>query len=862
MHLRDFLDQIQAETPFIRRLEVAQDGALPSPIHPIVTISEYILHKAISENFGDPLALIFPYKKDVAKWISVLSVLRLMKLDYESGRILDYDFKTGQNLLYNNEAVVEFDCFDDNQMWVKLRDACESRLNIPISRILQLQPTSRTRLSSITKVQQVRWKSRTNQLDNILDIKSFGNYQLFETNIILVDTVGSIENTIKCISVNGKRLDELFAWGKLSRNGKLSFVRNYANDCKPSSIIAPDLYSVCRFLESENHNTKAIIVSDSSFCRNDPHSLAQLQDSRTPMLLVSDLNQIDDLAMLAENSFRMCVWSNTAFDTILSVKNFSNDSVFGPFNCALKNYSRQNVEPIHCKYPELDAVINKLKRFEQLLRTIDDPEARSIFSSLFQKCNEFSRLIRVPSPDWLKAFTTSIQDMRTDFMKRQLWVSPELISDFSDTVDKILEITEPSLVQRNIKITHFEHLFKQSDPAEKKLVVVSKDTDVEPSKEYWQNRLKNSTQMSNLTFVAPGNVPQDFSFNHLIVCGWLGQSKMYTILHSYLASKVSLLAYEHENKWYKSALKRWAEQTRNIDNTSEDVASLLEVPADLFGVSPDSTHDVSYLTSGSEEDDFLEVERRIASYKYDAYKPSPSTQNESEKAKRISFSGENFAFFTKTHKCIVINELMRETPDAKIYKPIVNHLKVNDYLLFFDSDKDMIRENADKILSQEGKSQLREIASVWKLSLHLKLKKLGHFNALVSLLRQHGCEKDDATILNWLLNEEIIGPRSYKDLELIATATGNEVLNKNLSGIQEAISVVRGAHHRASSYLGKRLISALPKIINTDSQVCLPLKVTIPDFGAILILQVEEIDDLWIAIERHYINRLLKERHQ
>ena len=46
----------------------------------------------------------------------------------------------------------------------------------------------------------------------------------------------------------------------------------------------------------------------------------------------------------------------------------------------------------------------------------------------------------------------------------------------------------------------------------------------------------------------------------------------------------------------------------------------------------------------------------------------------------------------------------------------------------------------------------------------------------------------------------------------------------------------------------------LPKIINTDSQVSSPLKVTIPDFGAILILQIEEIDDLWIAIERRYIN--------
>ena len=103
----------------------------------------------------------------------------------------------------------------------------------------------------------------------------------------------------------------------------------------------------------------------------------------------------------------------------------------------------------------------------------------------------------------------------------------------------------------------------------------------------------------------------------------------------------------------------------------------------------------------------------------------------------------------------------------------------------------------------------------------------------------------------------MIGPNSFVDVEIIAAATKDELLNNNLSKIQSAISDVRGAHLRASSFLGKKLISVLPQIITGESRKHLPVKINIPDFGSIIVLQVQEIDEQWFDIERRYINRLL-----
>ena len=856
----EYFHQIHCETPFVQRLRVAKDCTSQSPVHPLVTFSEYIFDKAISKRFSQPLALIFPYKNDVAKWITLLSVLRTMESDYYSGRILDYDFEKGQNLLLNNRAVVQFDRFEDSHLYVKAPGTGPHgpiTFSIPISKIFQLQPTTKKRLSSLKKVKEAWSGSASTPIDNILEIRSFGNYQIFETNIVLVDRLGATESTIKEIYVNGKKLDELFAWGKLDRDGDLFLLKSYSHDCKPSAIIAPDLYSVSRFLEGQTHKTKAIIISDAGFCRNDPHSLTELQDSGLPILLVADLNQVDNLVELAGRSFRMLVWSKDVVHEILNLDKVPEKSVFTAFGDTLKNYSRQIVETIQCHHSQLDSAITQLNRLEKKISTIDDTEARSVFSSLYRKCNQLSELIRVPSQEWLVAFITSIQNLNADFKKRQLWVSPELISGFSDLADKIIEIGSQSLIDPGSKINHLQRLLNESKPSERLLVVVSSESEIEPTKEYWLSRIEHSKEKLNMTFVTPGGIPDDFSFDSLIVAGWFGRSKMYSILHSYTASKVTLMMYEHEQRWYKSALKRWAEQENTINQTANDIASILEVPIVFFQHPSDSTQDESCISPDS-DDNFMEIENRIRSYKYEAFKPSPSSQNEVEKAKRINFEEDIFAFFSKTHKCIVVNDFILESPTAEIRKLTVNDLKIGDYVLFFDSDKDLIRQYANKILKQENKSGLREIATLWKLALRTTLKELNNFDALVDLLRQHGCKRHFFTIRNWLLDEDMIAPNSFADVKIIAAATKDELLNNNLTIIQSAISEVRGAHLRASSFLARRLMSVLPQIITSDSREHLQLRIDIPDFGSIIVLLVEEIDEQWVDIEKSYVNRLLR----
>jgi len=250
-------------------------------------------------------------------------------------------------------------------------------------------------------------------------------------------------------------------------------------------------------------------------------------------------------------------------------------------------------------------------------------------------------------------------------------------------------------------------------------------------------------------------------------------------------------------------------------------------------------------------------------YRYSGYTAAGGSKEEIVKARIVVFTQNRFTFITETHRLLVVTDLIRgKVSRGKIPRKDISQLQVGDYVLFRESDRDIIREIADRALAKQNLSHLRQIAGLWHEVLQTKYEEIGRdLDTLALILWEEGCKRKQSTINNWLFDEDQIGPASQKDLERIANITGNSQLKENLQEVVNAIRAVRGAHLQAANYITHKLLSNLPEVMDseqgTDAESRRSVTLNLDDFGQVMILRIEEIGNEWKEYERKWVNRLL-----
>ncbi len=322
-----------------------------------------------------------------------------------------------------------------------------------------------------------------------------------------------------------------------------------------------------------------------------------------------------------------------------------------------------------------------------------------------------------------------------------------------------------------------------------------------------------------------------------------------------------MLAYPFEQKWFASAQGRWTQQNSfNIRaNDFSEVLGLTE--KELESIEYKAEEHIEPVRK--DEFDIIEFELKLRTYRYQAYTSSAGTQDEVSRAKLVIFTQGRFAFITESHRLPVVTDLMKgEISEREIPRRYIGELRPSDYVLFQESNRDIIRDIADKGLAKDGQSHLRKIAGLWKEALHEAYRKMpGGPDGLVDLLRKAGCRRHPATIKNWRVDEDQIGPGISTDLQLIARATGNKSLLERLAEVKEAISRVRGAHLQASTYIRNKLLASLPEIVESGKGLhgCGSelIVLNLGEFGRVTILRIEEISDTWEEVATNSVNCLL-----
>ena len=220
----------------------------------------------------------------------------------------------------------------------------------------------------------------------------------------------------------------------------------------------------------------------------------------------------------------------------------------------------------------------------------------------------------------------------------------------------------------------------------------------------------------------------------------------------------------------------------------------------------------------------------------------------------VDLSGPTFAYITEGHNLPVVNALVsggRAAASGVSYKGI-EELKAGDFVLFREGgDSDIIRFIVEDGMGAAEYARLRTKAARWREA----LARIGDDPTLVwEKLKAEGLRRGYPTVQKWLTNRQMIAPKDFEDVRLIAKAAGDEELIAHLSEVEAASEQIKGQHVRAGFRLTEMLREALPKDIEVpdDGEMELDL-----GFGKVWIVRVLDIDEAMTECSRSMVNRLL-----
>ena len=839
-----------------------------SALHPIMRMSTSLALKAIFSIDRGRLVLLLPNRFTFAQWLAVLCTLEVMRKDYEQGASIS-KFTRGQKLLvdrcvveYLREEIEPF--YNRWYMWVRCKDG---DYGIPLDRALEFQPiTSERPSSSLNAVSEAVRSAQhlDNPIDGVLRIRTMGNKSIFKENIILASRIGDTVHFTRENQINGRAINDLFLWGKLDAEGNVSIIGPQNIQANPCCLVSPDPIGAWHYLCDNPKATQGIISDGMVDYVNNLPVLDDILDKKVPVILVSDMLETEYLKYFIDRDFRVWQWNKKNITQSGAIVEPNKLSPFLMLNNSIINYCNQTVSTVYCEYPAMENIVSQAIELDKLIPH-DHHDLDRTYGKLIQSINEYSRLIRIPGQNWSNNFIQKLRLLWQQFKSQKLWLSDQAIQCADTIFIGLLTLCEKPLNGEKYKPDRFHELINKYPESSQVIVIVAKPDEVEASQIYWRGKCPDK-QLTNIHFLTlPDILGQNIPFipDHVVICGWLGRDKMFPLLHLYIASDITMIMYHFESEWFRSASNSWKKQNE-LNVRAKDFSDLFGLPEkDLDAI--EYNPEIPIETPAKEEFSIAEFELKLRTYRYQSYVSSAGAKDEVIAAKLVVFAGDRFSFLTESHRLPVVTEVIREEgSDREIPRKDVTQLQVGDYVLFQESNRDIIREIADKGLAKDGQSHMRKVAGLWRDVLRDSYQKMsGNTNEFIELLYMAGCKRHPQTIRNWLTDSDQIGPGRITDLGIIAKAMSSKELTQRMDEVRAAISIVRGAHLQASSYIRNKLLANLSEIVgvekgsagNGSGSVLLNLD----EFGQVAILRIEELGNDWQEVPVNTVNCLLME---
>ena len=847
----EYLKTVTGTQTVMDSIELSYNGRIMH-ISPIVKASILMLEDMISAQ-GKHNIFVFPEIDQFSKEFLISKVI----YNVTAGKIqMSYDpekFTKGQILKYKNCAV-EFDHLEeiDGRTFICIR-LTDGKYKVPIEFAPFFQISDTKKICAFKKFADqysskdaVERNKNPNCGKNLTETLENHKTHL-DSSIFYVSTIKNSKEFLTSAELNGKRITDILYMAQVNGAGDLSNLSAGQLTGNPAIILASDLYAV------QNAINKGVVpqsvifdASQSNATNSQLDAFDELGKTELPIVCVTNTANSFDLSSLSERNYNLWRWDSDSItnDVIGSEQSVAN-------NC-VRNCSNHRVEYISVK----DELISNAVRLLYKQKTgIEEqpPRIISAYEKLFSLAFLMLRTVIPLETDDIGAYRHIVEECIKNIEDSKRFISTELYSDLSEAAQSLLPVFDKSY--KNGKYDAVCDLVL-SEKYSSACIIIPEKLDRRRYEKYWETL--DFPCKIKVMYPMEYKETSECNFDIVIMVGWLGNKVMRQIIYGFFAKKYLILTYPCEEKWKKQHTKIW-KKTLNNSGNSDVVKKALsnnnrQISSSTF------EHPDYEMPAVSAEDELDEIEQVIRESKFKQYSNGAKTSDVVD-AFPVSFVGGYLAFYRRGHKVLVATGIIVNNGD-KIENKLPEELEVGDFVIVRESERDIIRDLADKILEKSGAPDLRDLSAKWKESLSVEAL-FSTPEEIYQKLCRYGCKSNYITVKNWMTNEDLIQPQSKEDLLCIAAATGDDVLKEKLDLIYEAGREVRNAHIAAGRILTQRLKNKIAEYILGLGEIDTfniwdPLQLQLEEIGQVRILKVIDVSSA-IPVDSGNTNRILRE---
>ncbi len=856
----EYIENLLA-TPTVLDNMSLQYGDNFTTISPIVKASIQMLESMIATE-GPHNVFVFPEIKEM------LYELVIAKIVYNigAGKInITYDpstFRKGQKLKYKN-CIVKFEKFGVDsdgveRLHISFADGAVYGVPSDIAPIFQIAETDAKKFTksevfykiysapkALEELKQL--PSNKNIIEVLTDYKTH-----LDGSIFLITSVKAAKEYLDKIKINGTPLRDVLLIGRTHQGGNIESCFPGQLSGNPAIVLASDFYSVYEAIRS-GAKVQSIIVNAShgSLIENQLDSFDALTREGFPILCLTDTSNSFDLSLLSNRDYNIWRWDETSL--VSSV----NTSGLKVAEQRIKNCTDQKImyESIACE------LINQSLQLLYLHKAEIEDQGTDVIVTYNKLFSLLFTALRIAIPftnDEVYCAKSALDECKTALKNEKRFMNPELYNDLSVVTDNFSEVFDAAF--KNPKVDKITEIL-ESRAYSSACIIIADKLDKTKCENYW----RNFTVRKRIPTIVRVFYPQEYAnlnsirYDVTIVVGWLNSKNMRNIIYSYGTADYIILTYPCEDKWRKAHTHYWTKALSNNHNHRIVKNSFSKKAKDEIVENHSAPR--GYIASENSFDELSDIENLIQRTTYRQYGVNSDNSTQVVDAYPISFVGGYLAFYRTGHKITTVTDIIISGKENVVSKK-PEELSIGDFVVVRESQRDIIKEIADKILENKGMSNDRNIAIRWKEALSVETM-FSTTEEIYQKLQENGCKRGYPTVKNWIEDEDQFSVSSKDDLICIAKALNDDLLSESVDDVFGAGINVKQAHVKAGKYLSQRLKAQIAEKISEYDDIDAfniwdPMILNLEKIGKAIILKIIDINKP-IKIDYGNTNRLLSE---
>ena len=836
-----------------------EDSEQEFNVPPIIKASILMLDKMLQHQ-GTFNILVFPER------IQSIFIFTIVKLLYNisEGRIdHGYDpasFKKGDRLRFES-AIVEFDSIieDGTEKRMNIRLAESLTVSAPVEFFPLFQHTVTTKkLSTYKQFNEARKlaEAKIAQMSAKQQyVKLLADYKThMESSIVNMTSIINTKQLINGCKLCGQSIKDAVLIGQADYEGNVKNTGAGQLGGIPAIVLASDLYAISEMAE-KGHPIQSIIIdaSNANALVAQLPELDKLMRYGIPITCVTDVVNSFELRPFLERGFNLWRWNEASItDKLFDASPLSSDQ-------KTKYCARKKVDYLVTDGNEISTAIRLL-----YLHRKESQTASAHMLKLFDKLFSFAFMALHETVPFGKLecaqAKTSLEECEQLLFSEKPYLPPTTYDDYRNIIACLKKVFSPGFVLPKHDALA-EKLF--SIGAKRIALIVPERCNKTRASQYWQAWCKDLNLPSEIEALYPAeyyNSPCG-KYDVAIVFGWLKRAIMRKTLYSFNTQSYIVLLYDYEKRWKNYDSNRWNTALNSEENRKTIEKSFnserIKVSTSRFEPTAQETVDIP------EADEQEEIETVLRENKYHQYVATGGKKAEDETVEAIpvNYVGGYLAFYRTGHKIISASNIIENDAD-RIETKYPNELRVGDFVVVREVDRDLVKEMADVILERSGMTDKRELAGKWKDALEIETLFYTP-EQIYERLQKAGCTRSLATVRSWISDESRIAPQSKDDLKYIAEITENEVLKELLDQVYDAAQIVWTAHQKAginlTRQLRSRIVEALKNYGDIDPfNIWEPIEMLVDGIGMVRILKIIDIGAP-VVVDITDTNRLIDE---